>query len=66
MAIGAGLTSAIVNPLDTEMMNGIRAADVVMGADEECAAWIAAHRQRTEGATARRARRITRRRTAGA
>jgi 5-methyltetrahydrofolate--homocysteine methyltransferase len=66
MAIGAGLTSAIVNPLDTEMMNGIRAADVVMGADEECAAWIAAHRQRTEGATARRARRGSRRRTAGA
>ena len=66
MAIGAGLTSAIVNPLHTEMMNGIRAADVVMGADQECAAWIAAHRQRSEGATSRRARRGSRRRTAGA
>ena len=50
MAIGAGLTSAIVNPLNAEMMTGIRAADVVMGADPECAAWIAAHRQREPSA----------------
>jgi 5-methyltetrahydrofolate--homocysteine methyltransferase len=66
MAIGAGLTSAIVNPLHSEMMTGIRAADVVMGRDPECAAWIAAHRQDPGSAGARRARRGTRRRAARA
>lgn len=45
MAIGAGLTSAILNPLHPEMMSGIRAADVVMGADPDCAAWIAGYRE---------------------
>jgi 5-methyltetrahydrofolate--homocysteine methyltransferase len=62
MAIGAGLTSAIVNPLDPEMMTGIRAADVVMGADKECATWIATHRQASAGSPEPRRRRGTRRR----
>jgi len=49
MAAGAGLTSAIVNPLHPEMMSGIRAADVINGTDKECANWIAAYREQPAG-----------------
>ena len=35
MAYGAGLTSAILNPCDPEMMGAIRAANVVAGANKE-------------------------------
>ncbi len=45
MAIGAGLTSAITNPLEAEIKQAIMAADVMMGHDENCAAWI----QRSRG-----------------
>jgi len=55
MAIGAGLSSAILNPLHPEMMSAIRAADVVMGADPGCAAWISRYRE--SGASPRRGRR---------
>jgi len=65
MAIGAGLTSAILNPLHPEMMRGIRAADVVMGKDPDCAAWIASHRQQPPGDAGRRGRRGGRRRGTG-
>jgi 5-methyltetrahydrofolate--homocysteine methyltransferase len=66
MAIGAGLSSAILNPLHPEMMSGIRAADVVTGKDPDCASWIAAHRQQPAGDPTRRGRRGgRRRRTAG-
>jgi len=44
MAIGAGMTSAIMNPLHPEVTNAIMAADVLTGNDENCAAWIAANR----------------------
>jgi 5-methyltetrahydrofolate--homocysteine methyltransferase len=44
MAITAGLTSAITNPLETEIKQAIMAADVMMGHDENCAAWIQATR----------------------
>lgn len=44
MAAGAGLSSAILNPLHEDMMVGIRAANVVNGTDEQCASWIAASR----------------------
>jgi 5-methyltetrahydrofolate--homocysteine methyltransferase len=64
MAIGAGLSSAILNPLHPEMMSGICAANVVMGADPDCAAWIARHRDPGEGP--RRGRRGRRRRGDGA
>jgi len=64
MAIGAGLSSAILNPLHPEMMSGIYAANVVMGADPDCAAWIARHRDPGEGP--RRGRRGRRRRGDGA
>jgi 5-methyltetrahydrofolate--homocysteine methyltransferase len=44
MAITTGLTSAITNPLETEIKQAIMAADVMMGHDENCAAWIQATR----------------------
>lgn len=44
MVIGAGLTSAITNPLEPEIMQSIRAADVLTGADQNCATWIRAYR----------------------
>lgn len=47
MAIGAGLTSAIANPLHAEVMQAVRAADVMMGHDPDCANWIRTYRQPT-------------------
>jgi 5-methyltetrahydrofolate--homocysteine methyltransferase len=45
MAIAAGLPCAITNPLESEIMAAIRAADVMMGYDENCANWIMSQRQ---------------------
>jgi len=56
MAIASGLTSAITNPLKPELMQAIRAADVIMGRDAECAAWIRAYRPVVEGEGGRRRR----------
>ncbi|MCS5608756.1 MAG: methyltetrahydrofolate cobalamin methyltransferase, partial [Alphaproteobacteria bacterium] len=44
MAIGAGLTSAIANPLHNEEMSAVMGANVVMGHDDNCANWIAKFR----------------------
>lgn len=44
MAIGAGMTSAIMNPLHAEVKSAVMAADVLAGNDENCAAWIQANR----------------------
>jgi 5-methyltetrahydrofolate--homocysteine methyltransferase len=44
MAMGAGMTSAIMNPMHPEVKTAIMAADVLAGNDENCAAWIRAHR----------------------
>ncbi len=66
MAIAAGMTSAIVNPLHTEIMTAIRGADVIMGNDKECANWIRAYRELPAGAVDRRAQRGRRRRQASA
>jgi 5-methyltetrahydrofolate--homocysteine methyltransferase len=41
MAIGAGLTSAITNPLESEVYKSILAGDVFMAHDPNCAKWIA-------------------------
>ena len=49
MASGAGLTSAIVNPLHPDMMSGIRAANVINATDKECANWIASYREQPLG-----------------
>lgn len=63
MAIACGLTSAITNPIETEIRQAILAADVMMGHDENCANWIAANRQETAAGGGRdRRRRRSRRR----
>ncbi len=55
MAIGAGMTSAITNPLETSLMQAVRGADVLMDHDPQCANWIAAYREPgAEGARRRR------------
>jgi 5-methyltetrahydrofolate--homocysteine methyltransferase len=41
MAIASGMTSAITSPMHPEMLQAVKAADVLMGNDEHCAAWIA-------------------------
>ncbi len=45
MAIGAGLTSAITNPLHAEEMTGVLGADVLMNHDKDCARWIRKFRE---------------------
>jgi len=45
MMIGAGLTSAIMNPLHPEDRQAILGADVVMGHDPNSTAWIRAYRE---------------------
>ncbi len=44
MAIGAGMTSAITNPLHAPEMMAVKGANVVMGHDKNCAQWIKAAR----------------------
>jgi len=44
MAVAAGMTAAITNPCEPELKGAIMAADLLMGRDENCAAWIAANR----------------------
>src|SRR6201988_1274681 len=45
MAIGAGLTSAIMNPMHVEIVKSCMAADVMMGHDPDCARWIRRFRE---------------------
>ena len=45
MAIAAGMTSAITNPLHADIMQAVRGADVITGNDKQCAAWIEAYRE---------------------
>ena len=45
MAIGAGLTSAITNPLHSEVVQAVLGADVMMGNDPDCARWIRRYRE---------------------
>jgi 5-methyltetrahydrofolate--homocysteine methyltransferase len=40
MAIGAGMTSAITNPLHLDVVRACMGADVMMGHDPDCARWI--------------------------
>lgn len=40
MAMGAGMTSAITNPLHEEVVRAVMGADVMMGHDPDCARWI--------------------------
>jgi len=62
MAIEAGMTCAITNPLEETVRNTIRAADVMMGHDANCLAWLRAQRAKAgEGAGGERAARRERR-----
>jgi len=65
MAIGAGMTSAIMSPLHEEVKNCVMAADVLNGHDANCAAWIAAKRDPNAGGGAGGARRRGGRRRPG-
>jgi 5-methyltetrahydrofolate--homocysteine methyltransferase len=63
MAIANGLTSAITNPIEHEIKQGIMVANVMTGNDENCMAWIMANRQPpAEGAADDRRERRRRRR----
>ena len=62
MLIAAGMTSAIVNPLHPELVQAIRAADVLTGIDDGCSSWIAAYKDpSSEGNKSREGRRRRRR-----
>jgi len=63
--LGAGLTSAIMNPLHPEDRQAILGADVVMGHDPNCAAWIRAYREPAPEGEAGAGRREGRRRARG-
>jgi len=45
MAAGFGLTSAIMNPLHEEEMGAIKASDVLLAKDANCAKWIRKYRE---------------------
>ncbi|MDG1198207.1 MAG: dihydropteroate synthase [Actinomycetota bacterium] len=44
IAMGSGLTSAIMNPLHPEAKSAVMAADVLLGNDSNCASWIKQYR----------------------
>ena len=62
MAAGAGMTSAIMNPLHAEEMTGIMGAKVMNGNDPECRRWIQKFREPVVPGEGGRERRQTRRR----
>jgi 5-methyltetrahydrofolate--homocysteine methyltransferase len=66
MAIGAGMTSAIMSPMHAEVKSAIMAADVLAGHDQDCAAWIREFRDPNAGGGAGGARRRGGRRRGGA
>ena len=62
MAAGAGMTSAIMNPLHAEEMTGIMGANMMNGNDPECRRWIQKFREPVVLGEGGRERRQTRRR----
>jgi 5-methyltetrahydrofolate--homocysteine methyltransferase len=44
MAIASGMTSAITNPLQEDLIKAIMGADVLMGHDPQCSRWIRRYR----------------------
>jgi 5-methyltetrahydrofolate--homocysteine methyltransferase len=62
MAIGAGMTSAITNPMEAALMQAVRGANVLLDHDQQCSNWIQAYRKPAAEGT--RARRSSRRRRA--
>ena len=61
MAIAAGMTSAITNPLHADVVQACLGADVMMGRDPDCRRWIKKYREPpaegSEGARRRQGRR---------
>ena len=57
MAMGAGLTSAITNPMAEGLMQAIRGADVIMNHDPQCTDWITRYREPPKGGAGSRRRR---------
>jgi 5-methyltetrahydrofolate--homocysteine methyltransferase len=57
MAAGAGMTSAIMNPLHAEEMTAIMGADVMLGKDRDCRRWLKHFREPTAAASERGERR---------
>ena len=55
-AIANGMPCAITNPLEKEIMQSIRGANVVMGHDPECSAWIMNYREPREKRSRRKRR----------
>jgi 5-methyltetrahydrofolate--homocysteine methyltransferase len=45
MAMAAGLTSAITNPMHVEVIKAVMGADVMLGHDPDCARWIRRFRE---------------------
>ena len=62
MAMSAGMTSSITNPIHEEVMRAIMAADVLMGNDQDCLSWIRKYREPAAEGDAARGRRPSRRR----
>ncbi len=56
MAIANGMTSAIMSPLHPEVKSAVLAADVLMGNDRDCAAWIRENRDPNAAGGAREGR----------
>ena len=51
MAMGAGMTSAITNPMHVEVIKACMGADVMLGHDPDCARWIRRFRDAQPPAT---------------
>ena len=56
MAIASGMPSAITNPLEKEIMQSVKGANVVMGHDPECSDWIMNYRDPNQKRSRRKRR----------
>ncbi len=61
MAAGAGMTSAILNPLHEPEMVSLMGADVINGVDKDCGRWIKKYRDPSTGGEGARGERRRRR-----
>lgn len=54
MAISSGMPCAITNPMDKEIMQAVRGANVIIGQDPECNKWIKHYREPVKGQSRRK------------
>ncbi len=54
MAICSGMACAITNPMDKEIMQAVRGANVIIGQDPECKKWIKHYREPVKGQSRRK------------